>query len=111
MNYNTIAVELLEFIKSATSPYQVVEEGYKNLKGSGFQEIKLKDPWKLKAGGAYYIKPYGTSLFAFTIGTDWREGQNLRIAAAHTDHPGFRLKPNAEMTSGEYCKLNTEVYI
>jgi aspartyl aminopeptidase len=110
MSHNTNALELLSYIKTATSPYQVVEEGIKTLKESGFEEVKMKESWKLKAGGAYYIKPYGTSLFAFTIGEDWKAGQNLRIAAAHTDHPGFRLKPNAEMAAGAYCKLNTEVY-
>ncbi len=110
MNKNNIAEELLRFIKQATSPYQVVEEGIKTLLTAGFEEIKLKEHWDLRKGGAYYINPYGTSLFAFTVGVDWKEGQNLRIAAAHTDHPGFRLKPNAEMTAGAYCRLNTEVY-
>lgn len=110
MNKNTVAADLLQFIKMATSPYQVVEEGIKILLTAGFEEIKLKDCWKLKKGGAYYIKPYGTSLFAFTVGEMWEEGQNLRIAAAHTDHPGFRIKPSAEMSAGAYYKLNTEVY-
>ncbi len=110
MNHNTIVTELLGFIKAATSPYQVVEEGIKKLKTSGFQEIKMKERWSLQKGGAYYIMPYATSLFAFTVGSGWEEDRNFRIAAAHTDHPGFRVKPKAEMVTGEYCKLNTEVY-
>ena len=110
MENNTITAELLQFIKSATSPYQVVEEGINYLRKTDFKELKLGEPWCLKAGEAYYIKPYGTALFAFTVGKDFPGKQNLRIAAAHTDHPGFRLKPNAEMVSGVYCKLNTEVY-
>ncbi|MFU0827967.1 MAG: M18 family aminopeptidase [Lachnoclostridium sp.] len=110
MSYQTTATDLLSFIKKATSPYQVVEEGIKLLSEASFQEIKLKDHWKLEKGGAYYINPYGTSLFAFTVGEEWKEGQNLRIGAAHTDHPGFRIKPNAEMSTDAYYKLNTEVY-
>jgi aspartyl aminopeptidase len=110
MNENITVKELLEYIKVATSPYQVVEEGAKILKASGFEELTLKDQWNLQPSGAYYIKPYATSLFAFCVGDNWSEGQNIRIAAAHTDHPGFRLKPNAEMINGEYLKLNTEVY-
>ncbi len=104
------AKELLSFIKEATSPYHVVEEGIKFLKKEGFEELDLKDSWKLEKGKGYYIKPYGTSLFSFTIGDNWKEGQNFRIAAAHTDHPGFRVKPNADIKSGAYRKLNTEVY-
>lgn len=110
MNQNTVANELLAFIKEATSPYQVVDEGIKKLRGAGFLELKMNERWNLKVSGSYYVMPYATSLFAFTVGSEWKEGGNLRIAAAHTDHPGFRIKPNAEMLSGEYLKLDTEVY-
>lgn len=102
--------DLLQYINSASTPYQVVTEGIKKLKAAGFAELSMRESWNLKAGGAYYITPYATSLFAFTIGSDWMEGQNFRIAAAHTDQPGFRIKPNAVMTSGKYLKLDTEVY-
>lgn len=105
-----IISDLLKFIKEATSPYQAVEEGIKKLKAAGFQELLMKDKWNLYKGGAYYVMPYPTCLFAFTIGSEWMEGQSIRIAAAHTDHPGFRIKPNAEMLSGAYLKLDTEVY-
>ncbi len=104
------AKELLSFIKEATSPYHVVEEGIGFLKKEGFLELDFKDNWQLEKGKGYYIKPYGTSLFAFTVGKQFTEGQNFRIAAAHTDHPGFRVKPNADIKSGAYRKLNTDVY-
>lgn len=102
--------ELLEYIHSAATPYQAVIEGSNKLRTAGFQELNMKDLWELQAGGSYFVMPYATSLFAFTIGDSWEKGQNLRIAAAHTDHPGFRVKPNAEMISGEYLKLDTETY-
>lgn len=104
------ARELLSFIREATSPYHVVEEGIKFLDREGFTSLDFSLEWNLEKGKGYYIKPYGTSLFAFTVGEDWEKGQNFRIAAAHTDHPGFRVKPNADMKSGAYRKLNTEVY-
>lgn len=110
MKQNIIANELLEYIKVATSPYQVVEESIRKLKIAGFTELHMREKWSLQAGGSYYVMPYATSLFAFTVGTNWQEGQNLRIAAAHTDHPCFHIKPKAETTTGEYLKLDTEVY-
>ncbi|BCJ92454.1 putative M18 family aminopeptidase 2 [Anaerocolumna cellulosilytica] len=110
MDYRASALELIKYIKSATSPYQVVEEGIKILEAAGFQELKLSNPWELKAGGLYYMPIYGTTLFAFTVGEEFKAGQSLRIAAGHTDHPGFRVKPKAEIMAGEYYKLNTEVY-
>lgn len=109
-NENKRIMELLEFIKCATTPYHAVEEGIKILEEADFKRINMRDEWDLKPGSSYYVSPYATSLFAFTIGKDWGPGQNLRIGAAHTDHPGFRIKPNAEMVSDGYLKLNTEVY-
>jgi aspartyl aminopeptidase len=104
------ARELISFIKEATSPYHVVVKSIEYLENAGFTALDLKDEWKLEKGRGYYIEPYATSLFAFTIGEDWEKGQNFRIAAAHTDNPGFRVKPNADLKSGAYHKLNTEVY-
>ena len=109
MNKETVN-DLLEYIDSASTPYQVVTEGIKKLKAAGFKELSMRESWNVAAGGAYYVTPYPTSLFAFTIGSDWKEGQNFRIAAAHTDQPGFHIKPNAVMAEGKYLKLDTEVY-
>lgn len=102
--------ELLTYIDNATSPYQTVEEGIKKLKNQGFLELKMKEPWQLQPGNGYYVNTFGTTMFAFTIGNDFKAGQNLRIAAAHTDQPGFHIKPKAEMNSKVYLKLDTEVY-
>lgn len=110
MKDNRISKELLSFIDKGSTPYHTVIEGKKKLKEAEFIELHVRDEWNLKPGGSYYVSPYGTSLFAFTIGKDWKEGQNLRIGAAHTDCPGFRVKPNGEMITNGYLKLNTEVY-
>ncbi len=104
------ARELISFIHDATSPYHVVVKSREYLKQAGFTALDMKEEWKLEKGRGYYIEPYATSLFAFTIGEDWESGQNFRIAAAHTDNPGFRVKPNADIKNGAYRKLNTEVY-
>ncbi len=107
---NETIKELIDFINKATTPYHTVEEGKKLLKNEGFTELNTREEWKLEAGGSYYVAPYATSLFAFTVGKDWKPGQNIRIGAGHTDSPGFRVKPNGEMNSNGYLKLNTEVY-
>ena len=102
--------ELIDFINHSTSPYHAVEKGIELLEEANFIRLNVRDEWKLNKGASYYVSPYPTSLFAFTVGDSWEPGQGLRIGAAHTDHPGFRLKPKAEMTSNGYLKLNTEVY-
>lgn len=110
MGNNSAVDKLLEYLKVATSPYHVVEEGMKKLTEAGFHELKMKDRWILTKGGKYFIRPFGTELFAFCVGEEWEDGQSLRIAAAHTDQPGFHIKPSPEMVSGNYLKLDTEVY-
>ena len=104
------AKDLLHFIKYATSPFQVVEEARSLLNESGFEELDFGHPWSLTPGCSYYTVPYGTTLFAFSVGKEFKEGDAVHIAAAHTDHPCLRIKPKAEMCDHGYLKLDIEVY-
>jgi aspartyl aminopeptidase len=45
------AVDMLEFINAAWTPYHAVEEASRRLMKAGFQHIAEKDAWKLKPGG------------------------------------------------------------
>lgn len=110
MLQNTTTKDLIDYIKVATAPYQVVEESIRQLKENGFTELTMGNEWNIEKGGSYYVAPFATSIFAFTVGEKWEKNQSLRVTSSHTDHPGFRVKPNGEMKSGKYLKLNTEVY-
>ena len=99
--------ELLTFIKESTSPYHTVTASEKMLKAAGFSELSWGDEWKLKAGKAYFVRVFGSALMAFRVG---KEQGMLRIAAAHTDFPGFRVKPSPEMKEGGCIMLNVEPY-
>ena len=106
------ARELLDFIHSSASPFHVVAESAKRLCRAGFRELRLDDSWHLAAGGRYFLSVYGSALFAFAVGKEapGESGAPLRMAAAHTDFPGFRLKPAAGMTCDGYGTLNIETY-
>lgn len=110
MEFQKTNQNLLEYIKNATSPFHVVLESAKILEEAGFEELILAKKWDLKKEGKYFVQAYGTTLFAFTIGEKLSETLNFRIAAAHTDHPCFKVKPSAEMSDNQYLKLNTDVY-
>ena len=59
----------------------------------------------------YYTTKNSSALVAFKVNSDEIEKEGFRIIGSHTDSPGFRIKPNAEMEScGAYLKLNTEGY-
>ena len=106
------AEELLDFIQCSTSPFHVVEESAKRLLHAGFQELKPANSWRLIAGGRYFLRVYGSTLLAFVVGEKplKSHGTPLLMAAAHTDFPCFRLKPEAGMTRDGCGTLNVETY-
>ena len=102
--------KLFELLEQATSQFHTLKAVKEQLIKQGFEELRLKDNWDLKKGGKYLLVYHGSTVFAFTVGTDFQAEDGFRIAAAHGDFPGFRLKPNAEMEAGGYLQLNTETY-
>ena len=102
--------KLFEILENATSQYHTVAAVEKQLLEQGFESLKLKENWDLKKGGKYFLNQYGSSIFAFTIGEEFKAEDGYRIGASHGDFPAFRIKPNAGMENGGYLQLNTEPY-
>ena len=106
-----LALELIDFLYDSPSACHGVKETQKILDKNGFIEIKEADKWELQAKGKYYVIKNDSALIAFEVGTGDIEKTGFRLIGAHTDVPGFRIKPNPQMISeGKYVKLNTEVY-
>lgn len=105
------AQDLLDFIYSSPTAFHAVETVKSILDENGFTEIKESEKWNLKSQGKYYVIKNDSSLVAFVVGSENIEEAGLRLIGAHTDAPGFRIKPNPQMISeGKYIKLNTEMY-
>ena len=99
--------ELLAFIKESPSPFHVVASGARRLQAAGFQELDMGTVWAVRPGGRYFVPVYGSTLLAFCIGS---QPGPLRMAAAHTDFPCWRVKPAAGMVQDGYGQLNVESY-
>lgn len=110
MNTMEHAEKLLQLVEEGTSPFHVAASVEAQLTKAGFHKISLGDDWSLNFGGKYYMVHNGTSLIAFTIGKNYLLGDEFRIAAAHTDFPGLRIKGKPEITKEGYRQLNVEVY-
>lgn len=107
MNY----IEQLDALISASvSPYHCIMAASDQLKNAGFKELPLAAPWNLQKGEAYYINVFDSTLIAFSVGEELSDAPHLRLAASHTDWPCLKVKPNPEVTSLDYGKLNVEVY-
>ena len=105
------AENMLDFIYNSPTQFNAVEVSAEMLEKNGFEKLNPKENWKLEVGKKYYTTKNSSALVAFKVNSDEIEKEGFRIIGSHTDSPGFRIKPNAEMEScGAYLKLNTEGY-
>ncbi len=102
-----ISEELLDYIAKSPSCYHAVENGSKMLEG--FTRLYEDREWKLIPGGNYFVIRNDSSIIAFKIPEN--KYKSIRISAAHSDFPGFKVKTNPVMiVEKHYVKLNTEKY-
>lgn len=105
------AENMLDFIYKSPTQFNAVEVSAEMLEKNGFEKLNPKENWKLEVGKKYYTTKNSSALVAFKVNSDEVEKEGFRIIGSHTDSPGFRIKPNAEMEAcGAYLKLNTEGY-
>ena len=103
-----LAQEMLEFIDKNPCAYHVIENVKNELEKNGFVQLSEKECWDLEAGTAYYVVRNDASLIAFRGIENIQNG--IKIIAAHSDSPGFKIKENPEMKTEGYVKLNVEKY-
>lgn len=102
--------ELFSLLEEGTSPYQVVSHTEDYLKKAGFFGLSFGKPWDLTLGEKYYVNHHGSTIFAFTMPERAERMGDIRIAAAHTDFPCLRIKPNPDVKNASYAGVNVEVY-
>ena len=106
-----LALELLDFLYKSPSACHGVQSVKEMLHKEGFTEVKEREVWNLKEQGKYYVIKNDSELIAFQVGSKDIEREGFRLIGAHTDVPGFRIKPNPQIIAeNKYIKLNTEVY-
>ncbi len=111
MNGEGNALRRLEaFLLKGVSAFHAAEEAARLLQEAGCSLLRLSEPWHLKAGGKYVVRPFDTTLYAFSLGEKDPLAGQPRLAGAHLDWPTLKIKPAPEMKSKGYLQLNTEVY-
>lgn len=105
------ANELIDFIYESPTSFHAVSGIRKILENNGFSELRDRESWEIVKGGKYFTVKNGSAITAFVSGKGELRETGFRIIGAHTDSPGFRIKPSPEIKAeGAYVKLNTEVY-
>jgi len=107
MTPNTIE-DLLDFLNSSPTPWHAVDWIVSRLEEHGFRRLEEENIWDIQPNSKYYVLRNGSTLCAFI--TPNQPPLYARIAASHTDSPGFKLKPNAEFQKENMILWGLEIY-
>lgn len=100
--------DLRSFLDCSPTPWHAAEAATQLLEAAGFVEAPLDDAIG-EGPPRRFVRRHG-SLVAWQVADGAAATTPLRIAAAHTDSPGFRIKPHPESTIAGCSRLGVEVY-
>ncbi|MBD5234591.1 MAG: M18 family aminopeptidase [Bacteroidales bacterium] len=106
---NKYISDLCNFLDNSPVNFWAARTVCDRLDTAGFKALDMRDAWDITPGGKYYVIQNSSAVFAFIAGTG-EPVAGYHIIAAHSDSPGFRIKPRCEMQCDGAVKLNTEVY-
>ena len=94
--------DLIDFLNESPCNFFAVEAISRRLETAGFKRLDTRDEWDLKPGDRRYIVKNSSAVFAFVVGAG-DAASGWRIISAHSDSPGFRVKPNPEILCDGGC--------
>jgi aspartyl aminopeptidase len=101
------ASDLAAFVTASPSSYHAAAEVARRLELAGFSEQRETEPWQ--AGGARYVIRDG-AVIAWRVPDAISGPAGFRIVGAHTDSPGFKLKPEPSAYAFGWSQAGMEVY-
>jgi aspartyl aminopeptidase len=107
-NARDIALDLIQFLDRAPSPYHAASEARGRLTAAGFTDVGLADDWP--SGPGRYLVVDGGSLVAWVVPDGAAADASFRLLGAHTDSPTLRVKPRPDTGSAGFRQLGVEVY-
>lgn len=103
------AEDLADFVAASPSSYHAAAEVARRLEAAGFTRLHEEDSWPALAEGRYVVVRDGAAI-AWTVPTDAVATTPAQIFGAHTDSPGFKLKPQPTTGSRGWLQAAVEVY-
>ena len=105
--------DLMAFLDASVVNFLAADEICRRLEAASFRRLDAADSWDLQPGGKYFTVKNNSAVMAWRMPSTSNQGgiPACHIISAHSDSPGFRIKPKAAIrTEGGVVKLNTEVY-
>ena len=100
--------DLAAYLAASPSSFHAAAEGARRLAAAGFAEQDEAADWDASPGGHYLVRD--GALLAWRLPPDADPRTPYRIVGAHTDSPGFAVKPNPDIGGYGYQQLGVEVY-
>lgn len=102
--------DLAAFVTASPSSYHAAAEAARRAEDAGYERLAETDAWSVVPGGRYVVVRDG-SVVAFALPEDAGAVTPFTIVGAHTDSPGFKLKPKPTTQGvGGWWQLGLEVY-
>lgn len=105
--------DLGEFVMESPSSYHAAEAVARRLVAAGFTQLGEHQDWSAapeSAGPGRYVLVRDGAVLAWIVPEGATPTTPVRILGAHTDSPGFKLKPRSTVLSHGWVQAGTEVY-
>ncbi|MEV7800213.1 M18 family aminopeptidase [Microbacterium foliorum] len=103
------AEDLADFVAASPSSYHAAAEVARRLEDAGFARLEEGDAWEVAPGGRYVVVRDGAAI-AWAVPADATATTPAHVLGAHTDSPGFKLKPQPTTGSKGWLQAAVEVY-
>jgi aspartyl aminopeptidase len=100
--------DLARFIAASPSSFHAAAEAARRLRAAGFAEQDESGPWNPGPGGHYLVRD--GAVVAWRVPAGAGPATAYRIVGAHTDSPGFKLKPRPDIGGYGWQQLGVEIY-
>lgn len=105
----TTAERLSAFVAASPSSYHASAHVRDRLVAAGYRELDETASWSLTPGDRCVVRREG-AVIAFAVPATAQPATPFAVVGAHTDSPGFKLKPTPDFRAEGACQVGVEVY-
>ncbi|OQX20236.1 MAG: M18 family aminopeptidase [Desulfobulbaceae bacterium A2] len=110
----TLPAQLIEdtsaYIAASPTAFHATANAVRLLDAHGFQGLEETACWHQPVPGKYYVVRNDSALVCWRQDADCSPADGFRMACAHTDSPGLKLKPAPLLAGQGTLRLGVEVY-
>lgn len=101
--------DLADFVAASPSSYHAAEEAARRLEEAGFTRLAETADWPTQRGGRFVVVRDG-AVIGWAVPEGAAADAPVHVLGAHTDSPGFKLKPRPTTGSHGWLQAAVEVY-